>query len=212
MNKNFSFFIIGLIGLLCLLTKTPCANAHLTVVESGELISIGEYRLTTETQLSRLGSGLTLNFHFDAPVDESSQIRFSTGFGGIDFFSSFSYKWIPFPDSTKQPAIGFKVDASYIKDGNLNTIVTRFIPLSSKKFKLELGDAIPYIALPIGVSASNSSSAYPSHLVIGSEFSPNSGQKVNFGSEVGVNLKDSNSYLSFFAVFYFDRTEGNRLK
>jgi hypothetical protein len=149
-----------------------------------------------------------LTAHFDAGISDSSQLRISLGAGESATHLDFSVKYIPYPDIDKQPAIGYKLGAIFANEkGNISSLAIRFTPIVSKTYELEKNHITPYLGLPLGVSVHKSTSQTPTHFVFGAELTPLSAPDMQFGAEIGANLRDSFSYVSAFIGFYFEPSE-----
>jgi hypothetical protein len=194
MKKFFIIFISFFIQI---------ASAYMTVSESGELVPENQFRLSLEPQTNYFN----FNAHFDMGVAEDAQIRLSAGVGSGNYNFDFFYKRIPFPDYDTQPAFGYKIGTLLARENNFNVITPIFSPLVSKTILVNKDKWIPYLALPIGVSVYQSHSTTPVHFVAGFEFVPESAENMQFGTEMGFNIKDSFTYMSAFISFYFEPTE-----
>lgn len=199
-NKtNFKKYFI----LLMLSTWAHQSQAYFTTAESGDIVPEGQYRVTVEPQFNYFG----VSAHFDAGTSEDSQIRVSAGAGQSGYNFDFYYKRIPYPDYDKQPAIGFKYGASFAKIDGSSVITPRFFPMISKSIMIDNNRWTPYLSLPIGVSVSQSKSTTPTHFVMGCEITPSNIDNIQFGAEMGLNIRDSFSYISGFISFFFEPTE-----
>lgn len=179
------------------------ASAYMTVAESAEIVPENQYRLSMEPQFNYYN----FNAHFDTGVAEDAQVRLSAGFGAGNYHFDFFYKRTPIPDYESQPAIGYKIGALFAKDNNLSIVTPTFCPLISKNIMINKDRWTPYVSLPIGVSVYQSTSTTPVHFVTGVEFVPTSVENMQFGGELGFNVKDSFSYVSAYVSFYFEPTE-----
>ena len=194
---------IRLILITLIISPLP-SLAYLGTIDSGVLVPVNQYRLILEPQLSPYN----LAAHFDAGISDSSQLRISLGAGESATHLDFSVKYIPYPDVDNQPAIGYKIGTLFASEkGNTSSLAFRFTPIISKTYEIDKNHLTPYLALPLGVSIQKSTSKTPSHFVLGAEFSPPSTPDMQFGAEIGANLRDSFSYVSAFISFYFEPLE-----
>lgn len=177
--------------------------SYLTNADSGDIVPEGQYRLSVEPQFNYFGVGA----HFDAGTAEDAQIRVSAGAGQDGFHFDFYYKRIPIPDYDKQPAIGYKFGASFAKMNGASVITPIFFPIMSKSFIIDNNRWSPYLSLPIGVSVSQSKATTPTHFVMGCEVTPSTLDNIQFGGEMGFNVKDSFSYVSAYISFLFEPSE-----
>ena len=202
MTTKYNYY--SLLVFLCLFFAQfypQISSAYQTISESGELISADNYRFGFETQF---GSGANLTGFVDAPLNEVSQLRVLAGTGDVDFYAGVSYKWIPFPDLEKQPAVGLRVGSAIGRETTDNFVAFSGSPLVSKKIETPQGLAIPYLALPITYTSHKSKTTNALQLAIGSEFNTPELKKWGFGGELGINIKDSQSYIAFFATIIMD--------
>lgn len=180
------------------------SHAYLTMGESAELVPENQFRATLEPQINYFA----VNSHLDLGVAEDAQIRLSLGVGGTGSNLDFFYKRVPYPDYDNQPAIGYKIGASFLAVGNKDTVLTpMFAPIISKNLIIHKDRWTPYLSLPIGVSVHKSTSKTPVHFVAGIEYVPSSVENMQFGGEMGLNVKDSFTYVSGYVSFYFEPTE-----
>lgn len=175
----------------------------MTIAESAELVPENQFRVSLEPQVNYFN----FNTHFDTGVAEDAQVRLSAGIGSGNYHFDFFYKQIPYPDYSDQPAIGYKIGAIFARENNSSVLTPLFCPLISKNILIHKDRWTPYLSLPIGVSVFQSRSTTPVHFVAGFEFVPTSVENMQFGAEMGLNIKDSFSYMSAFVSFYFEPTE-----
>jgi hypothetical protein len=191
---------------LCILSLyfTNICEAYLTNSESAELVPENQFRVTLEPQVNYFA----VNSHLDFGVSEDSQVRLSAGIGGTGYNFDFFFKRVPYPDYDKQPAMGYKIGASFMMDQKKEMVLTPIIaPLISKNLIIKKDKWTPYISLPIGVSVHRSATTTPVHFVAGVELTPSSVENMQFGGEIGLNVKDSFTYVSGYVSFYFEPTE-----
>jgi hypothetical protein len=179
------------------------ASAYMTVAESGELVPENQFRVSIEPQVNYFD----FSGHFDTGVAEDAQVRVSAGMGSTGYHFDFFYKRIPYPDYDDQPAIGYKFGASFARESNSSVVTPIFYPLISKNIIIKKDRWTPYASLPIGVSVFQSRSSTPIRFVAGVEYVPTSVENMQFGGEIGFNVKDSFSYASGYVSFYFEPSE-----
>lgn len=201
-----------LISVLIPLLVSIQSLAYLEFNESGELVPENQYRLGFAPQIGLSPSMVNFGAFFDTGIGESSQLRVTAGLGDTDFFAGFGYKMVPVPDYQKQPALGFKIGASFAREKDDNILTLQVSPFLSKIMDMEFGKLIPYAALQMGVSAHRSSSTSPTILALGSEILPQQFRKVQFGAELGLDLHDAISYITGYITFMFDDNEGPRFE
>ncbi len=181
------------------------ANAYFSTMDTGDIAAPGRYRVTLEPQfiLNRY-DGMNMLGRFDTSVAEDQAIRTLVGFGEVDFQLGAFYKWVPFPDSGNQPAIGGSAGLLYARVADETEFSIRFHPLISKKIETEVGDLTPYAALPFGVTSRDDRTFVPVQLAVGSEWKTLNWENLRFMAELGLNVTKAFSYLSFGLVYEFD--------
>jgi hypothetical protein len=156
------------------------------------------------------GNGANATGSFDAAINEDSSYRLNMGFGETDFFVGGSYKWVPIPDYDKQPAMGLRFGGLYARPKSINYFALRVDPLISKKFATDYGVLTPYGAIPVMLAFIDSKNELQAQITAGAEFKPNDNDKWIFGSEVGVNAKDSFSYFLITVSYLLDEVKGRK--
>jgi len=198
MFSNFTAFI-------ALLLITMPAQAIMTVQESAEITPQGNYKIGIEPQvITSTGGGFNTTGFFDAPINEQASYRIHLGTGDTDVYAGGSVKWVPFPDFDSQPAVGGKLSMILGNQNDLSLFVVRAEPIVSKKMETIIGLFIPYAALPINFVKIDGHSETGIQLAGGTEFIYNELENVTFGVELGLDVKDSFSYISGFATIYLD--------
>lgn len=194
-----------------ILTVSWSAQAYFETAESGEIQKKGDYRagLIPQVRLSD-GSGMNFTGFLDSALNESSSLRLLIGGGQTDFYTGGSYKWIPIPDYDKQPAIGAKLEVIYARLSADSAVSLRLHPMASKRFEIDQGTLIPYIAVPFGTYTYQNTTEVPVNLVTGTEFMSPETDNMQFGVELGLNANKSFSYISAFATLLLDDTSGHK--
>lgn len=192
------------------------ASAYFSTIDTGELIAPHHYQISFEPQLMLSSyQGIDSNrangvFRFDTGIDESSGLRGIIGFGAVDFQIGGMYKYVPYPDTEKQPAIGFETGALLARVNGNTEFSLRFHPLVSKKFATEIGDLIPYVSLPLGLTVRTNSSVVMMQIAGGSELRLLNVPNLSLFAELGISLSQSLSYLSIAAAWRFDTLGGGK--
>lgn len=185
------------------------AHAYLSVAESAEVMKQGSYALGIEPQfLTSDGGGTNINAFLDTGFRDDLSGRLSVGGGETDFNAFASAKWVPFPDYDNQPAMGVRFGAGFARDEELNILQIQMAPIVSKKIDTIYGLATPYLAIPFTFLNTKYDNTVASNFVIGSEFSYFELQQLKVGAELGLELNDSQSYISLYISFPFDSSTG----
>lgn len=189
-----SFIILGL---------SPSAFSALSTAETAEILPLDKMQLGAEVQLNASDSEFNFAGHFDKALTESSQMRGTLGSGKNGLLAGVSYKWTPYPDYDKQPAIGFRGGINYWRSESINVLNLTVQPIFSKKYDTSEGLVIPYISIPVGVSFVKSKTLNPMQFVMGAEYGA-------FGAEFGLELRDSFNYILIYWNYLFDEPQGTR--
>lgn len=193
-----------------LLMFSTGAQAYYATLDTGKIVPTGKYRALLGPQFITSGENDGTNFsaRFDAGVGESTTLRGLVGVGSDDFFyTGLFVKYVPFPDTDEQPALGIIGGATFGREefsGEKKEVLTlRVSPLISKDFETDIGVVTPYGSLPISTAFVNGTTIYPVQLAGGAEFKPYSWQNVSFMAEAGLKLNKAFSYVSLAVVFEF---------
>lgn len=202
--------------LILSLLSTPCW-AYLDVLDTGEIMKPGNYKLTGNMQAVTSSGGLNLGLTFDAGFQEEYGIRLLGGLGRTDYYMGGLFKWMPIPDVDDQPAVGFNIGLLYARWNDDRDLTFRFEPLISKKFTTETMAFTPYGSLPLGLRTRNSEvhesgSAVTWQLVLGSQVQIEKWKNLQFMGEIGLDLAYAISHVGVAAIFYFDPEVGMQIK
>ncbi len=199
--------------------SAPAFAGYYSVLDTGEVLQAGHYKVTGDAQILTKNGGLNAGATFDMGFQEEFGLRALVGFGSTDVFAGGLFKWMPVPDIENQPAIGFNAGILYGKDGDTSDMTVRFEPLVSKKLHIEQTTLTPYASLPIGIRTRNSSNYYVEdgtkmtfQMVVGSQLQVEQWKNLQFMAEIGLDLDKAPSYISFAGVFYFDSENGFSLQ
>ena len=184
-------------------------HAYYTTMDSGQMLGQGNYKLGAETQFITEGDdGVNVAARFDGPINDELNWKSLVGFGTTDVFVAGFIKWVPFPDTDTQPAIGLTGGVLYANFEDISELSLRLHPFVSKRFELEFGDLSPYLALPIGLRTADGDTDVPFQASLGAEFRPDGLEKINFVAEIGFDLNDAFPYFAFGANLQFDDENG----
>lgn len=206
---------LRVLSLALLIGSHGYSYAYTSVMDTGEIMPANQYKLTGETQfITNEDGGLNLGGRFDGGINEDMGFRAEVGFGKTDVFLGGMFKYMPFPDTDTQPALGFNTGILYGRNGSNSETTLRFEPLVSKQFKASFGKLTPYASLPLGVVLSSKDirgkkdTNVEMQLAFGSQVKTNKWDNLQFIGEVGLNLKDAFSYISLGVVYYYDVDKG----
>jgi hypothetical protein len=194
--------------LLTVLLATP-AMAFLSLMDTGNLKNEGEYRILGEGQiLFDAPEGFNLNARFATGINEESEIQFEAGVGSVDYYLGAFWKWIPFPDTESQPAIGGRVGIVFADFNDLSTYGINITPMISKTFDTDSGNFTPYGGIQMALLNNVNDTNFSMQATIGLEWKPNRWdfpgmQDFQFLLEYGIEIDDAFNYLSFGASYDF---------
>jgi hypothetical protein len=205
------FFILTSALALASFFAAP-AHAYNSVLQTGDLVEPGAFQaaLAPQFTLSRY-DGVSVDALLDVGIDNASSARGLIGVGdGIDFEVGGLYKYIPFPDTDRQPAIGGELGVVFARTRGKSELDFRFNPLLSKKFETEVGDVTPYASIPLTISFRDGQTLVPIQLSFGSELRLLSTPQLSFLAEAGLNLHDAFGYISGAIAWRFDEVKLKR--
>lgn len=189
--------------------------AYLTVGESADVTPKDILKIGIEPQIRMSeGSGTNLSFFLDSGLRDDLSWRALIGTGETDLVVDGSIKWVPIPDLEDQPAIGVRGDLIFGREANESFTTVRVVPLVSKQMQTDYVLFTPYVALPLGLQGYQGRSTSIAQLALGSDIKLDEWKNAMFNVELGANLNNSFSYLSFNAVYLLgeNKTGGFRLR
>lgn len=183
--------------------------SYLTTLESGEVLPLSDKRFELIPQIiTSDSSGLNVDVAYNTAWKEDMSSRFQVGSGKMDIHLGGSFKWIPFPDVKQQPAIGVRGSLWYARYKDENYMTFSGAPLVSKKVEQEVGLFVPYVSIPINYTLNRQRNYFSQQFVIGTEFFSPRAKDWSWSGELGLNLKDSYSYIAFLVGYQFDGSKG----
>ncbi len=183
------------------------AGTSIPLNETAEILPDGYFSLGLAPQL-RLsdGGGFNITAYVDSSLTSDTNLRFTIGGGKVDFTTSASIKWVPFPDVGRQPAIGFRGALIYAREESVNFYNVQISPIISKLADTTYGKMIPYIGLPITFVSTKDDSTTATQFAVGAEWFSN--KEMHFGGEFDLNLSHSFTAINVFVSFPFDQAVG----
>lgn len=214
--RNITLTLTSVFALLC---GMQAHAGYYTVLDNGEVLKEGHYKLIGDAQILTKDGGLNVGAMFEMGFQEEFGLKALVGFGKTDFFAGGLFKWMPIPDMDSQPAIGGNIGILYGNESNYSDMTIRVEPLVSKKLTIEETVVTPYVSLPVGIRIRDTSDYYVNDdtkmtfgLVIGSQLQVPRWKNLQFIAEVGLDLDQSPGYLSVGALMYFDSENGFSLE
>ncbi|MGE0527878.1 MAG: hypothetical protein AB7G93_09115 [Bdellovibrionales bacterium] len=195
-------------------TAAPAWASYYSVLDTGEVLPSGRYKLTGDFQVLTKDGGVNVGAAMDMGIQDEYGVRALLGAGATDVFVGGLVKWMPVPDVEGQPAMGFNAGVLYGKDGDERELSFRIEPLVSKKIQLDTTIFTPYASLPVSFRMRNSDdikrddNELALQLVVGSQLQVERWKNLQFIAEVGVDLDNAPSHVSAGAILYFDEENG----
>ncbi len=196
--------------LLALVLGFSCQSlAYFSLMDTGEIKAKGEYRVLGEAQvLFDDPNGMNLNGRFATGLSEESEMQFEAGVGSIDYYLAAFWKWVPFPDTFDQPAIGLRSGLTFADVAGYSTYGFNVTPFISKLFDTSIGGISPYAGLQIGLQSNTNDSFSTMQFVLGTEWKPSEWdfrelKDFRFLVEYGIDIDGAFDYLSLGASYNF---------
>lgn len=183
--------------------------AFFSLMDTGELKNEGSYRVQGEGQiLFDEPEGFNLNGRFATGISEDSEVQFEAGVGSIDYYMGAFYKWIPFPDTSDQPAIGVRGGLTFADVSGLSTYGLNITPLISKRLESDAGAFSPYGGIEMGLQNNVHDTYFSLQAIVGVQWTPNEWdfrqlKDFNFLAEYGFEIDDAFNYLSLGVAYNF---------
>lgn len=212
--------ILGSLAAVFIFALTVPAHAgYYSVLDNGEILQSGHYKLLGDAQVLTRNGGLNLGAGFELGFSEDFGAKASVGFGKTDFFGAAFVKWMPIPDIENQPAVGANVGIVYGKDNDFSDMTIMVQPMMSKKVTIEQTVFTPYVSLPVGIRIRDTDKYYVDddtkmtfQLVLGSQLQVPAWKNLQFIGEIGLDLDNAPGYIAAGAVMYFDNEGGFSLQ
>lgn len=178
------------------------AHGFQDISESAELIPQGSQHIGFSPQFKvNRGGGSNIAVFVEAGTSESTSTRVTLEGGDVNFNVFTSFKYVPFPDVDQQPAIGIRGGIGVARSDDSNNLYFQGAPMVSKMMLTEVGTFIPFVAIPFEYNSTKESNYTSNRFVIGSEFRTEEAPDARFGTELGLELNKSFSYISFFFTY-----------
>ena len=165
------------------------SGAYFGLTDTGELRQGSESRLLIGAQqiLDSHNEGFNINGRYimdSSGFIKGSEVQMEAGSGSIDYHIGVFLKWIPFPDTDDQPAVGLRTGFRFASL-EYSTYGFSITPLISDSFNSGIGRITPYCGLPLGLQQNTLESIFSTQVAIGIEWSP---QKWELGSSRGFHF------------------------
>ena len=180
------------------------AQAYSSLVDTGEILNRGYSQVQLESQylLNSGGQGLNFNGRYSTNLRNDSDLQIELGLGSVDFSVGAFWKWVPFPDTASQPAVGSRFGVSFAKVNGKTTYGLLGTPLVSKKISMGyLGHWSPYVGIPIGLQNTNESTFMTLQGLVGFRYTYKKWNHLHFLLEYSMNILNAFDHVSL-AVSY----------
>jgi hypothetical protein len=184
------------------------ATARAGVFNTVHFVEPGKMAVGLEPELTLTdGAGLAVNAKFTQGVSDFMDAAAIVGTGGGPrrFRLGGDLVFDVFPDVDKQPGIGILARGIYYRVPNSGQFDLTGAPYIHKAFLTGEGnkDEIePFVAVPLGMAFDSGTYQWIGQIVIGSMFKNASTEKFRYSFEMGINLNNSESYLSGGITYY----------
>jgi len=178
------------------------AMAFGTFLNSSNILRGNDYDLSATGQFfSSDRNGAHLMGTADFPFSETTNLRFFGGTGSFDFSLGGGLKWVPHLESERHPFnLGAVFSSEYARDSSLDAFLFRTTPFISKNLKWEQGYLEPYVALPFGLIAVDSTSRFTSQFIVGTRVNFENLSYMYFSIEGGFEIKNADSYIALMTT------------
>ena len=183
--------ILSVLSFLSLVFLYPNKGlAYFNLMDTGELRQGQNTRALVGSQMIFNGELEGLNFNGRYSLDSSglishSEFQFEAAAGSVDYQLGAFLKWIPFPDTDNQPAVGVRTGFHFAKVLDYSTYGLNITPLVSKHINSDMGKITPYLGLPVGILQNTLGTDTNFQVAVGVEWSP---EEWELGSSRGFNL------------------------
>lgn len=180
-------------------------RAHAGVFAIPHFVEPDRFSLGLEPELTLSGgdSGVGVNAKYTRGVSDLLNVMGVVGTGGgprgfrVGGATIFDF----FPDVDGQPGLGVATQLLYYRRRDIGRLELTAIPYIHKAFISGDGSVEPYAALPVGVGFRSEGNDTLMGLAVGAIFG--SGEKVRYIVELGINIDDSDTYISGGLTYYY---------
>ncbi len=185
--------------LLLLLLLPVNVQAMTSLFESGSLVSKGEYEAIISSQFlnGNQSAGVNLVGQVATGVSDSESFKVSLGMGTFHAQLGGSYKWIPYPDTDTQPAIGGVASVRFAANKSSDNVFGMHVgPIVSKYVQFATGAFDVYSSMLFGSEISLSDMNLPVSFNLGAEIESIHVPELKFYTELAIGLTKA-SYSIF---------------
>jgi len=178
------------------------AMAFGAFLNSSNILKGNDYDLSGTGQFfSSDRSGAHLMGTADFPFSDTTNLRFFGGVGSFDYSLGAGLKWVPHLETERLPFnLGAVFSSEYARDSSLDAFLFRATPFISKNLSWEQGYFEPYVALPVGMIAVDSTSRFSSQFIVGTRVNFEELNYMYFSIEGGFEVKNADSYIAIMTT------------
>ena len=179
------------------------SQAHAGVASTAHFVEPGYAALGLEPEVTLTdGAGMGLNARFTYGMNDLSNLTLIGGSGGGPrrFRLGANASFDLFPDMEGQPGVGIAAQTLFLRTPEGGRLDAQAMPYIHKSFSTPGGEVEPFLTVPFGLSFLTNTYRPVTSLVIGSLFKR--GESIRYVTEVGININNSNTYVSGGIVYY----------
>ena len=173
-------------------------QAMVSLFESGSVVNRGEYKTTLSTQFlnGNNTSSMQLVGQLETGVSESESFKLTVGAGGASYAQfGGSYKWVPYPDISGQPAIGGITSLNYSANKTTdNDFTVQVGPIVSKYIQFATGAFDVYSSKLFGTTVS-SEWELPINFNLGAEIETIKIPDLKLYAELAIALNSASNHI-----------------
>jgi hypothetical protein len=196
----------GLLSIVASFAVLSLNSANAGVFNIPNFINPGESAFGVEPEVNLSNeSGFATNFRFQHGLSTLSNLHVlvGTGTGQRQFRVGGVYTFDFFPDVGEQPGIGLGVQGVYYRyHGSYGQLETSAIPYIHKAFDDGKGHILePFLSFPMGFEFRSGTYDFIATLAFGAKFLPEKESKFSFIGELGLNMSNTETYVSGGVVY-----------
>ena len=191
-------------GLFFGLSLASWAGAGSSLMQTADVLAPGQYEAKAQADIvTNNGGGFNLSPHIRTGlVEHFLDIDAFFGTGTTDFQLGALGKYNFLPDLDDQVGLAFNFGFSFVRDNSINSFLTTFGAIVSKKFPSSFGAFHPYASFQFEGLINSAQSRVPLTLILGNRWELNQIPWA-FYSEIGMNLHESLWTLALGASYPF---------
>lgn len=200
---GFSLFALVSVFFTLFLSQNASAQWTLGLTDTAEVLGQNRLRAQGETQYAANQQSFNFRGRMAVNIQPDSDLQGELSFNGDAYWIGGFWKWVPFPDTPRQPAVGARMGFFYGRSEERNTFYgVQWTPTVSKIISVgKLGQVIPFAGLPLALENTTDSTTLMIKGTAGVEYTHPQWPLVHILMEYGQPLLNSDYHISF-AVSY----------